>query len=271
VLALFVLGYERRRHAAEAEKVLWVWILTLLLVYSVPSQRSSRYLLPAMPALAVLLALHWERISRKAFALSLLATATAVAAIAFLSLRLPAARPGLAPFPFAHWLLLLGTGTFLLLAALLPGLTRAGVEAGILLAFLSWAAFLRPFEGPQGRYDAQVQQAVRGREVWAPYDFIANDERYRFLLPGASVRAYPEWEGPPAAALLARHPLVVVRSPPALPNFEILGRRLDLRGRQSASELQEILKGRLYPHLVLEEVLLEATTPVGPDPTPSPR
>ena len=53
--------------------------------------------------------------------------------------------------------------------------------------YLSFAAFLRPFDGPLGRYDADAQRQLAGREVRVPFDFVGKEERYRFLLPGAPV------------------------------------------------------------------------------------
>jgi 4-amino-4-deoxy-L-arabinose transferase-like glycosyltransferase len=262
LLALFLVAFKRRRELTDAEKLLWIWILTLFVTFSLPSQRSSRYLLPGMPALAVLLALNWHRISRRAFALSLLMTATAVTAIAYLSIRLQEAAPGgVRPYGGGHWLLLLGTGGLILVGLARPRLTPACVNAAILLGFLCFAAFLRPFEGPLGRYDPQVQQQLRGKEVGVPYNFIAGDERYRFLLPGADVRGYREGPESTPAALLARYPVVAVRQPladPAPPGATLLGQRLDLKGRHDSRELGELLRGGIDRQLFIKELLLQA-------------
>jgi 4-amino-4-deoxy-L-arabinose transferase-like glycosyltransferase len=262
LLALFLVAFKRRRELTDAEKLLWIWILTLFVTFSLPSQRSSRYLLPAMPALAVLLALNWHRISRRAFAISLLMTATAVTAIAYLSIRLQEAAPGgVRPYGGGHWLLLLGTGGVILVGLVRPRLTPACVNPAILLGFLCFAAFLRPFEGPLGRYDPQVQQQLRGKEVGVPYDFIAGDERYRFLLPGADVRGYREGPESTPAALLARYPVVAVRQPfadPAPPAATLLGQRLDLKGRHDSRELGELLRGGIDRQLFIKELLLQA-------------
>ena len=42
------------------EKGLWILVLSFLIVYSVPSQRQENYLLPSVPALAVLIAMRWR-------------------------------------------------------------------------------------------------------------------------------------------------------------------------------------------------------------------
>ena len=261
VVALFFTAGRRRRELSDGEKLLWIWVLTLFLVFSVPSQRSSRYLLPAMPALAVLLALGWHRIERWVLALSLLATATAVGAMALLSIQARHLTPGQPLHSPGFWVLLAGTGTLVLLALLLPSFTRAAVHAGIVLGYLSFAAWLRPFDGPRGRYDPNAQQFARGREVWVPSDFIAKDERYRFILPGANVHAYPEDGALSVRELVARYPLVAVARPLGETTVEggvTRGQRLDLRGRQTARELEQILRGDVSPSLFVRELLVEA-------------
>jgi 4-amino-4-deoxy-L-arabinose transferase-like glycosyltransferase len=264
VVALFLVAFGRRRELSDGERLLWLWVLTLFLVFSVPSQRSSRYLLPAMPALAVLLALSWQRIARWVMALALLATGAALAALAVLSLRLQDALPGLRPYPAGHWALLALAGALVLAALLIPSFTRAGVHAGVLLFYLSFASSLRPFDGPLGRYDPSVQQYARGRDVWVPNDFIAKDERFRFILPGARVHGFPEERGASVRELVARYPLVAVQRPLGAAGVEVgvvRGQRLDLRGRQTARELRQIVRGDVSPGLVVRELLVEAPGP----------
>ena len=261
VVALFVLAWRRRGELTDAEGGLWIWVLTLFVVFAVPSQRSSRYLLPAMPALAVLLALAWRRIPRWVLSLSLLASAAVIAAIAFLSLRLQQAVPGPRLYPVAHWALVAVAGAVVVAALCVPALTRPTVHAAVFLCTLSFAALLRPLDGPLGRYDADAQRQVQGREVWVPADFIAKEEGYRFLLPGARVRAYREDRDTRADELLKRYPLVIIRRPlrdGAAEAGRVLGHRLDLRGRQTAREIREILRGSVREYLFVREVLVEA-------------
>jgi hypothetical protein len=59
---------------------------------------------------------------------------------------------------------------------------------------------------------------------------------------------------------MARSPLVVVQLPlhaSTCAACTVLGRRLDLRGRQTAPELREIVSGRLSPALLVEELLVQ--------------
>jgi len=260
VLALFVSARRRRAELAEAEKRLYILVAVFLIVFAVPSQRSGRYLLPAMPALAVLLALAWERLARWAFLLGLLTTAAVFCGVGALSLALRRSVPALPPWPPALWAALAVGGAMVIAGLLSPALTRPMALASVFLAYLAFALLLRPFDGPAGQYEPRAQALARGREVAVPYDFVAKEERYRLLLPGADVVGYREDPAVSAAELLSRYPMVVVELPLQAADCTgcvVLGRRLDLRGRQTAAELREILHGRLSPALVVEERLVE--------------
>jgi 4-amino-4-deoxy-L-arabinose transferase-like glycosyltransferase len=261
VLGLMANALWRRAQLSDAEKMLWIWLLVMLFVFSLPSQRSSRYLLAAMPALAVLCALGWERIGRWWFVLTLLVVAVVVAGLGYLSLRLQGAMPAVDLYPALYWLLLAATFAFALAAMALPALTRPGASVAVLLVFFSLAAFLRPFDGALGNYSSETQRRMVGAEVWVPYDFNAKYELYRFLLPGAAIQGYREEREQDVAELAGRYPLFAVRVPlgtEACAGCRVLGERLDLRGRHSQAELTEILHGKVFENLFLKEMLIES-------------
>jgi 4-amino-4-deoxy-L-arabinose transferase-like glycosyltransferase len=230
VVALAIVSFRRRAGLSDAEQLLWMWVITLVVVFSLPNQRDERYLLPAMPALAVLCALNWERISRHAFTASLVAAGVFVLLLAYLSLRLEQGVPGGQLYSISYWALLLIT-VAVVAVSLAPARTRAGVNAAILLAMLCFAAFLRPFDGPRGVYSADVQEQLKGRTVWVPINFIAREEGHRFLLPGADVRGYPLDPALTAADLSEHYPLFAIRLPivgPSITSGKVLGERLDI-------------------------------------------
>jgi 4-amino-4-deoxy-L-arabinose transferase-like glycosyltransferase len=269
VLALFYVSYKRRAELSDGEKLLWIWVITLFVVFSLPSQRSERYLLPAMPALAVLSALNWDRISRQIFVVGLVAAGAVVAVIAYLSLRLQGAMPG-NPYGAAHWLLLTITGAFILLALCLHKLTRPGLTVASLLAVLCFAAFLRPFDGPSGRYDNHARQYVRGKEVWVPVNFKAKEEGYVFLLPKARIHPYTFDPKLTAADLGARYPLFAIRLPVNAPTQAVgtvIGQRFDLGSRHTSRQIMEMVQGKVFEHLFLKELLIQAPSR-GPRPAP---
>jgi hypothetical protein len=268
-LAAGVLSWRRRAGLAEGERLLWLLILAFAAFYALPSQRSSRYLLPVMPALAVLVALAWDRLGRWLFLVTLTATAVVLGALALLSLQFDRLAPFARGQPLVHWALLSAAGAVVAAGLLAPRLTRPLALAAVFLAYLGLASALRPFDGPAGRYDAAAVAQARGREVRVPYDFVAKEERYRFILPGATPVGYREdGRGPAHPDPMPAGALVVMQAPlhgDAGASATVVGRRLDLRGRQTPAEVREMLAGRLSPALVVEELLVQTpAAAVGP-------
>jgi 4-amino-4-deoxy-L-arabinose transferase-like glycosyltransferase len=171
LVAVFYDALRRRAELTPAERRLWFWVIVVFVFFSLPSQRSERYLLPTMPALAVLCALSWDRINRKLFVVSLAAAAGVLALLAYLSFRLGQGLASVPLYGIGFWALLLGSTVFVVLAFIKSELTRPGLSVASLLVFLYFAAFLRPFDGPLGRYSQDVQAKVRGKDVWVPVNF----------------------------------------------------------------------------------------------------
>ena len=260
VAAVFFIAYRRRVLLIDAEKMLWIWMAALFIVFSLPSQRSARYLLEAMPGLAVLCAINWHRISRKVFVVSLLTMGGVLALFAFLSVHLQQEMVGAELYGMVYWTLLVFTAALILLALFVPKFTAAIVNVAALLVLLCFAAFLRPFDGAFGNYSADVQQYAKGKDVWVPCNFRAKEEGYRFILPGAQIHGYHEDLALSAAALSAKYNLFAVQMPlqdAGCADCKILGQRLDIRGRQSASELKQMLEGNVFQHLFVKELLIE--------------
>lgn len=264
VAALFWLAYRRRALVSEAEQLLWIWIIVFFVVFSLPSQRSSRYLLEAMPALAVLCALSWQRIGRAAFVASLAVTAIVLALIAFLAARLQTEIPG-GLYPGWFWLVLLVAAALAGVAIVVPRFTRDLSPVVVLLAYLCYAAFLRPFDGAPGNYGVDARQHAQGKAVWVPCDFRAKDEGHRFLLPGAEVHGYDQAADLTPAELAKRYRLFAVQLPlqaeADCAGCKVIGQRIELRSRQSDAEIRAMLKGDVFPHLFAKEVLIESAAP----------
>jgi 4-amino-4-deoxy-L-arabinose transferase-like glycosyltransferase len=263
IVALFLLSFRRRAMLTDDETLLWMWVVALFVVFSLPSQRDERYLLPAMPALAVLAALNWERINRHAFTASLVLTGVATLALGYLSLRLEQqASPG-PLYSLSYWGLLIATLSVIGISLANSRLTRPLVNIAILLGFLTFAAFFRPFDGARGSYPPEVQAAVKGRTVWVPTNFAAREEGHRFLLPGADVRPYPLNANLTAAELASQYSLFAMRVPMNAPDLTIgnvLGQRLDVATRQTSSQIVEMLRGRVFEYLFVKETLVDVAS-----------
>lgn len=165
--------------------ILLAWAGIWLLVFMVPSQRSARYVIPAMPAIAILLALYWPRIGRGWFIPGLLLTALALPLLA----RVAWIGHELRLFTPVELVLALGvmalTALVMGAALLRPAWTRALAVLATLLLYASMNLTLAPMDGPRGRYAAEAAQSLGpSARVAAPSDFNGQFERFRFLLPG---------------------------------------------------------------------------------------
>lgn len=271
VVVLAVMGLAlwrlfRRNDLGDDEKFLWWWLLILFVVFCFPSQRSSRYLLEAMPALAVLIALVWFRLSRWVLFITTLICTIVIAAIGYLGWLLQH-DVGQTVFSTTDTVLLVIILAALLLSLLLPRLLPWLTLPAVFAAYLTLTGFLGVFDGPMGRYKESTLWEVAGQRVWVPYNFNAAYEQYRFLLPGADIRGYRDDAGIPLTILRERYPLLIIQQPLdklVCSNCRILGERLELRGRQSDAEIRAMLQGDVARHLFLREVLIDNRAPEKP-------
>ena len=235
------------------QRVPLVWLSVWLLVFMLPSQRSARYLIPAMPALALLLALHWQRLPRFGFMLTLVL----VAPLALLLARIAQTEAALGVASEGQFAWALGLARLTLVVVLI-GLarartTRATALAAVLLLYALLQATLAPLDGQAGQYDTAARATVRGLRVAVPSSFNGQFERFRFLLPQAAAWMPYDGErrtaarGDDADTLQARLEqfdavvwLPAVESdsaPPCLPRCRVLGQRWELKGRHASGEI----------------------------------
>ncbi|MEO6322617.1 MAG: glycosyl transferase, partial [Polaromonas sp.] len=137
---------------SDAEKIMWLWLLALALVFMLPTQRSTRYLIPAMPALAVVMALYWHRIGRIWFSLTL-----AVCMVGLLAMGLigyGAVRATQDPWIYSplFWLFLAASALACLAGIFKQTWTRpvAALAGFSVLLALAWVT--QPFNGELGRF-----------------------------------------------------------------------------------------------------------------------
>ncbi|RZT94956.1 ArnT family glycosyltransferase [Rivibacter subsaxonicus] len=252
VVGLLFAAWRARSGADASERVLWLWLLVLLLVFMLPSQRSARYLVAAMPALAVLMVLHWPRIARGWFIATLLMALLATLFALNVALGVQALEPSAGGYSAGLWLWLLAMAAACVAGLVKDGWTRP-VAALISAAFyVAFAWVTAPLEGPAGRYDDAVIERLRGEAVMVPSNFNGDFERYQFLLPGARIEHYfaaqpVDFDGLPA--LLAGHRFVIVQrrvgQPPCADEraeaCRVVAARWDIRSRQTNAEIRASL------------------------------
>ena len=229
---------------SDAEKIMWLWLLALALVFMLPTQRSTRYLIPAMPALAVVIALYWERTARLWFSLTL-----AVCLIGTLAMGLigyGAIRATQDPWIYSpfFWLFIAATVLACLLGILKKNWTRPVTAlAGFAVLFaLAWVT--NPFNGELGRYSAATNALLKGQTVAVPSNFNGHFERYQFIIPGAKIIDYyaeqpVDYADVDTLLKTSRYALVQRRvgaAPPCSTQCRVLDERWDLRSRQDEKD-----------------------------------
>jgi 4-amino-4-deoxy-L-arabinose transferase-like glycosyltransferase len=264
ILYLTVSHWKRRHTLSLEEKFLWIFVLSFLLVYSIPSQRQENYLLPTAPALAVLLGGEWKRIQQPwfyVFALPLL-----LGLLILIWLTGAISSQALPSGSYQDWQRALPWVAIAVLVGGLPFRRAAPFifHLGVLLALASLAAALAPFEGPAGRYNRQTQTALAGAVVHVPSNFVAKYERHRFILPESEIEGYDPSDRQRVNQLLRSGQIVAIERPlgQTVPGpFDVYGRRLTLRSRQRRDEMVRILFDRELDLLVQQEFIVQRRSP----------
>lgn len=265
LISALIQCWRERRFISFEEGLLLLLALAFFIVFSLPSQRSGRYLLPVMPAFAALIALHWERLPLWGFRIALLLQLILLSALAWAGANLQLSNflgnPGLWNYSPWHWAFLLISIALLMVGIFNRDRTKTIALAGSFLCYCALTSSLGPLEGTLGRYQQQAIQAVAGQDVWVPCDYRAKDEEYRLLLPGAILHGYPAQDAGQIDLLSGAYPLVAVQSPigttPVLcDSCKIVGQRMEMRARHSDEEIQAILMGHIGEHLFVNEYLI---------------
>ncbi len=257
VVALGLDAWKRRQHLSSVEVLLWLWMLVLAAFFCLPNQRDERYLLPAMPALALLLALRLGHLPRWILSITLIAAGIVILGLTGLAFLLQHAAGIGILYPL--WAICVPLGGLLLVICGIAcaELTRPLLAPAILCVYLSYTVFLLPLDHGPGLFRDEGVEAVLGQEVSVPANFNAREESYGFLLPGAVMKRYDHWRTPPPSQF------VVISLPldQAPPQGVILARRLNMIDRFSAAETRDILLGNVTHHLFHWDWLIQQSVP----------
>ena len=261
--------WRNRRFLSLEESLLLLLVAAFLLIFSLPSQRSGRYLLPVMPAFAALIALYWDRLPLWGFRAALLLQFIILSALIWVGGNLQAShflgQVGAWAYSSWHWALMVISLMVTLAGLFRKNLGKTIALAGCFLCYCALTSSLSPLEGALGRFNPATIQAVQDQEVWIPCDYRAKDEEYRLLLPGAKLHGYLAKDAGNGDALLNAYPLVAVQTPLGLTpqiceTCKIVGGRMEMRARHSDEEIKDMLMGHIGEHLFVMEYLI--STPV---------
>ncbi len=201
LLALTVLGYGwqvlpkvfQKRHGAHLSPALWVllaWLVVWLVVFTIPSQRSERYVIPAMPALAIAMALGWERIAKVWFWVTLLILVPALVMLARVAWVM--GTMGIASSTdVAMTLIVACLGlTWASAGFLQKKWLRNATLATCLAVYGTFSLMVAPLSAPGAGYSPAVQRQLQGQRLAVPNGFTGQYERFHMVLPGARITPY---------------------------------------------------------------------------------
>jgi hypothetical protein len=270
VLISTLLQCWRERRFIDIEQVLLLLLIAaFFIVFSLPSQRSGRYLLPVMPAFAALIALHWERLPLWGFRAALFLQIVVLALLLWLGTNLQFSgfmgEAGAWTYSYCHWILMATAFIIALIGLFQHTHAKTLALAGCFLSYCALTSSLAPLEGQLGRYSATTIAQLQGKDVWIPCDYRAKDEEYRLLLPGTKLHGYLAKDSADVGGLTSSYPVVAVHTPlgsaPVLcDSCEIVGQRMEMKARHSNAEIIEMLQGQIGKHLFVNEYLV--ATPV---------
>ena len=214
------------------------YIGAFLIFYSLPTQRQENYLLPAMAVLAVLLAEFRTKIPRFFWKITL-----ALTGIVFVVLSLT-------PFLFSFWAqwpdmarVLWVLSVFLFLLILKLKKQRELYPLFVFLCYIQLSNFSISFNQ---RF--QFSKSHPGIKVWVPSHKLAQEERFRFMIPDSkpvpyesSEKLFSLCESLPKGSYLILEEGMEGFCPRKSTLLEVLP---ELRSRQKFSEMLEILLGK---------------------------
>ncbi len=250
---------------SPAARVLLAWLVVWLVVFTIPSQRSERYLIPAMPAIAIAMALAWDRLHKAWFWITLAVLAPALvmlARVAWVMGDLQIATD----LQVTMTLIAVGIGFVGATAGFFKGSWSKPTALTVVLAvYASFGLMVQPLGSDTAGYTAAVKEQVKGKRLAVPNGFTGQFERFHFVLPGARITPY-DAEGrntgafkpdmPPAERLdflLEQFDAVVwiqdsldQAQPSCMPDCNLLGARWHVKSRHKAGEVT--LQNLWYPN-----------------------
>ncbi len=225
--------------ASKPALVMLACLAIWLVVFTLPSQRSARYIIPAMPFLAIVLALLWQRLHRAWFVLSLIPVALALVllgTIGFAAYQLDIATLG-------QTLLTLGfaaVGAFAIVASLRGQAARTALLWACIAVLAAFNSAVAPLDASANALSAAHSPQWRNQRIAVPEGFNGQFERYQFILPGNLYSTYAASDA--LSSVLARVDAVmwVSEQAPACiaqATCTLVGSRWDVRTRHASGEI----------------------------------
>jgi len=255
--ALLIDLIRRRRKLPGVEKLLWIYILAFLTIYSFPMQRQENFLMPTCAALAVLLALRWDDLPNAWFRISSgIVLAAGCVVFWFKSgINHSTGESLFDPVSFLPAMIVAVIGSIGVIRA---SFAQRFFPISVLLVLLAGSEFLRPFSHP---YPAGACRMLENKAVYFPRNYRAAEEKFRFILPGADVRGYPVR---PALAIPGDATFAAIylnAFDPAPEGWRKIDSVWALRSRHTMKEVGRMLFDRRFDLLAQRLVICERVYP----------
>ncbi len=263
--ALTPLAFRRDTYTklAPYQWVLLAWLALWLIVFTLPSQRSARYVIPAMPALAIVMALAWNRIHKLWFWVSLGIALPALVMLARIGWVMGTIGIS-SSTQVAIVFIAACAGSIWVAACFVTKNTGLAAMGGALAVYATFSTMVQPLNLVDAGYSPTVQQQMQGHTIAVPNGFTGQFERFHFVMPGAKITPY-DAEGRNTGAwrpdmprqerltyLLTEFDAVVWLQdeleetvPSCAPACEVLGWRWHVKSRHKSGEIT--LKNLWYP------------------------
>lgn len=192
VVGWIFVGVRPTQPAAQStsQRILLVWLAVWLVVFTIPSQRSERYLIPAMPALAILMALQWDKLpawSFRATLIFLLPAFVIMGRVGWVTGDLGIASDT----DIAIFMIAICAGTASVIAGFVQKkYLRAATLLAVAMVYASFSLMVQPLTEVNAQYAPPIGHALHGKRVAVPNGFTGQYERFHFILPQAHVTPY---------------------------------------------------------------------------------
>ncbi len=266
-MVLFVHAGLQRKKLWFEQKALWLWIIVWFLFFSLPDSRSARYLMPAMPCLAILLVLSWDTFKPWVFKLSHgvgLILILAMICVDYGILSTANASDNINILWFSGFVFLIALMCSIA-GIMFKQATRHLLPFTVFAVYASLTCLLAPINA--SHFSKKSQALLEKRSLAVPSNFRADHESYQFDFPTTTMVAYVSNDKKNTLKrLLDEHQFVIWRGvfskpAPSCAQCKIIDSRLEFLGRQDKNQFKEMLEGKLSDNLVTREWLIQSTGP----------
>jgi 4-amino-4-deoxy-L-arabinose transferase-like glycosyltransferase len=243
-------------HLETHHWILIAWLIVWLIIFTIPSQRSARYVIPVMPAFAIAMALLWERIPLLWFRITLVIFLPILVLLGRIAWVMADMGMGSTPHLITTLVVTaVGMGT-IIVGLYLPAWCRNASLVACASIYATFGLMISPLGSQNTSYSNEAKTLLHGARIAVPNGFTGQYERYHFVLPPSQITPY-DAEGRNTGALhpempaanrltylLAQFDAVVwlqnglqETTPSCIPYCKVLETRWHIKSRHKSGEI----------------------------------